>query len=78
MTEVAFSNGGAHLLTIDGDGIVYGCDLATGSELHRFFPGECRSIAFSADGSRLFTGLEDGAVTTWETSTGARLNEYQA
>ncbi|MER5381781.1 NB-ARC domain-containing protein [Streptomyces sp. NPDC002688] len=78
MKEVAFSNGGAHLLTVDNDGIVYGWDLATESELHQFFPGECRAIALSADGSRLFTGRDDGAVTTWDTYTGARLNEFQA
>ncbi|XVV39235.1 WD40 repeat domain-containing protein [Streptomyces sp. CA-100214] len=78
MKEVAFSNSGTHLLTVADDGIVYGWDLATGSELHQFFPGECRATAFSADGCRLFTGPEYGAVTTWDTYTGARLNEFQA
>jgi serine/threonine protein kinase/WD40 repeat protein/tetratricopeptide (TPR) repeat protein len=74
--SVRASPDGKKLLTASGDRTARLWDIATGSELHRFWhPKPTRPIAFHPSGTQAITGCDDGVVRLWNVESGKQIRE---
>lgn len=79
INDLAFSKGGATLLTAGDDGTGKLWDRATGKLMQTFSPlaGRVNSITYAPDESHLATAHSDGTVRIWRVSGGQQVTELR-